>query len=129
MLLAIPGGLFDEAITAPLAAAFLADPLHRLVLAFDGDLVVGKTSGSILLSPDKPPEFFVNEVDMREAWQRRGVAKAMLALLIAELRAESITDVWIGTEHDNQPARALYRSAGGRVKESVVVYAWEAPGR
>jgi hypothetical protein len=61
-LCAVPEGLFDHPVDPGLAAAFLADPLHELVLAYEGELAVAFASGTVLLHPDKPPSMFVNEV-------------------------------------------------------------------
>ncbi len=55
VLLAVPEGLFDWPVDPVHAHAFLDDPLHEIVLAFEGDLAVGLASGTVLLHPDKPP--------------------------------------------------------------------------
>lgn len=110
LLTAIPDGLFDEAITPARAARFLADPLYCLILAFDGALVVGKASGTVLLSPDKEPGFFVNEVDVRDGWRQRGIARAMLAHLFAQLLAEGIDGAWRAMPRQN-PRCKRHRTA------------------
>ena len=44
------------------SAAYLAAPGHIMVLAFDGDLVVGQCAGVIHHHPDKVTELYVDEV-------------------------------------------------------------------
>ena len=54
-------GVFDKPIDACWTAEYLADARHHLVVALDGDQVVGMASGVQFLRPDKPPELWVNE--------------------------------------------------------------------
>ena len=123
-LLAVPDGLFDNPIDAEQAAAFLASPLHELVLAFDGDLVVGMASGTVLLHPDKAPAMFVNEVGTRESHLRQGIAKAATERLFEIARARGCQGIWLGTEADNAPALSLYRAMGGAEIQGVY-FGWD----
>lgn len=125
VLLAVDGGLFDNPIKPDQAAAFLNDPLHEIVLAFAGDDVVGMASGQVMLHPDKPPAFFVAEVGVREAYQRQGIAKKLCANLCAVARHRGCEGIWLATEADNTPARALYRSLQARETDGIVVYDWD----
>ena len=112
-LLAVPEGLFDNPVDNEQAEAFLNDPLHELVLAYDGDLAVGMASGTVLLHPDKQPSMFVNEVGVRDGWLKRGIGKAVTERMFAIARARGCIGIWLGTETDNEAALALYRSLGG----------------
>ncbi|MCC5976200.1 MAG: GNAT family N-acetyltransferase [Rubellimicrobium sp.] len=124
LLLAVTEGLFDHAIDPDQARAFLADPLHMLALAFDGDLAVGMASGTVLLHPDKQPSLFVNEVGTREEWERRGIATSVLEALFAAARARGCKGIWVATEPDNDAARGLYRKLGGD-EIDCVAYGWD----
>lgn len=112
LLLSVREGVFDNPIDPVQADAFLRDPLHELVLAFAGDLAVGMVSANVLLHPDKPPSMFINEVGTRDGWTRRGVATGLIGAMIGIARARGCKGVWLGTEKDNAPALALYRSLG-----------------
>ncbi len=70
-------------------------------------------TGTVLLHPDKPPAMFVNEVGVREEWQKQGIGRAVMERLIDVARARGCQGIWLGTEPDNEPALALYRSMGG----------------
>jgi ribosomal protein S18 acetylase RimI-like enzyme len=124
LLLAVPEGLFDEAVDAVQAAAFLADPMHEIMLAYDGDLAVGMVTGTILLHPDKPPSMFVNEVGTRDGWQRRGIARALTERFLDLARARGCEGIWLGTEPDNVPALGLYRMLGGQ-ELTFVGFGWD----
>jgi aminoglycoside 6'-N-acetyltransferase I len=124
LLLSVPEGLFDGPIDPVQAEAFLNDPGHVIVLAFAGDLAVGMATGTVLLHPDKPPAMFVNEVGVRDAWLRRGIGKAVTEHLFAIARARGCEGIWLGTEHDNSAALALYRSLGGDEVKGVY-FGWD----
>ena len=113
LLCAVEPGLFDADIRPDQARAFLNDPHHEMVLAFDGAQAVGMVSGTVLRHPDKPPAMFINEVGTRESHQRRGIATALTERMIEIARARGCEGVWLGTETDNLPARGLYRKLGG----------------
>jgi ribosomal protein S18 acetylase RimI-like enzyme len=113
LLLAVPPGLFDNALLPDQARAFLHSPANILLLAYDGDLAVGMATATILLHPDKPPALFVNEVGTRESHLRQGVATALMQRLIEIGRARGCEGIWLGTEPDNTAALGLYRKLGG----------------
>ena len=116
--------VFDNAVDPSQLARFVADAGHILVFARDGKRVLGFASGTVLLHPDKEPAFFVNEVDVLPERQREGIGKALCKQLIELAREKGCTSVWLATEADNTPARALYRSLKGRETDEVVVYEW-----
>lgn len=125
VLLGIEEGLFDNPIRADQADAFLNEPLHEIVLAFDDGMAVGMATGQIMLHPDKPPAFFVAEVGVRDAYLRRGIAKRMCAMLCDIARMRGCEGIWLATEEDNVPARALYRSLDATETQRIVVYDWD----
>ncbi len=112
-LLDAPDGLFDHPVDPAQAAAFLADPGHLIVFGTLGGAVAGFASGTVLLHPDKPPAFFVNEVGVRDGFRRRGVGRAVCAALFDAARARGCDGIWLGTEPDNEAALALYRALRG----------------
>ena len=125
VLMAVEEGLFDNAILPDQAEAFLNDGLHEMVLAFDGGDAVGMASGQVMYHPDKPPAFFVAEVGVRDAYQRRGIAKRLCAALLQIAKAKGCEGIWVATEGDNLPARALYRSLDARETTDIVVFDWD----
>jgi ribosomal protein S18 acetylase RimI-like enzyme len=107
-------GVFDNPVDQALAAEFLADPRHHICVAVEDGLVVGFASAVHYVHPDKPTELWINEVGVAPAFQRRGLAKAILQKLLSHARSLGCTEAWVLTDDDNAPARTLYRSAGGR---------------
>lgn len=101
--------VFDEPIHAERLLAYLSEPGHIMVLAFEGDLVVGQCAGVIHRHPDKPAELYVDEVGTGSTHLRRGIARMMMDELFAWGRELGCVEAWLGTETDNEPAKSLYR--------------------
>jgi ribosomal protein S18 acetylase RimI-like enzyme len=112
--------VFDNPIDTRWTAEFMADPRHHLVLALDGDLVVGMASAVHYVHPDKLPELWVNEVGVAPTHQNQGIGRRMMQTLFAHGRALGCTEAWLGTEVDNTAARRMYAAVGG--KEEMMVY-------
>ena len=124
LLTGVREGLFDHPLRPEQAAAFLADRGHMMVLALAADDAVGFASGTVLLHPDKAPAFVVNEVGVRDGWQRKGIGRRVSEGLIAAARARGCDGIWLGTEPDNLAALALYRSLGGKERR-FVGFGWD----
>lgn len=71
--------------------------------------------------PDKPAQLFINEVGVAESHRGKGVAKAVLAQLLARGKALGCSEAWVLTDEDNAAARGLYRAAGGAETQGVVM--------
>lgn len=96
-----------------------------MVFATLAERVVGMASGTVLLHPDKPPALFVNEVGVDEDLRNQGIGAALTQRLLDMGRARGCEGIWLATEGDNAPARALYRKLGARETKEIVVYDWD----
>ena len=115
-------GTFDNPIDPARAFAFLATRVNEIVVALDRGEVVGFASGTVLMHPDKPTGFFVNEVGVCEDMQRQGIASRLLERIIDLARERGCEEIWLATEGDNDPARGLYRKLGAEETEDIVMY-------
>jgi len=104
--------VFDAPIDPDRLAAFLADPSHMMIVALAGGEIVGQVAAVAHKHPDKPTELYVDEVAVTPALRRRGIARRMLAGMLALGKDLGCTEAWVGTETDNAAARALYASLG-----------------
>ena len=118
-------GVFDGPIDPRSTAEFLADPRHAICVALEDGIVLGFASGVRYVHPDKPPEFWINEVGVSAARRQRGLAKAILAELLAFAKSEGCREAWVLTDEVNGPARALYASAGGEESLGVVMVTFQ----
>ena len=105
---AIAPDVFDAPVDPRLLVAYLKEPNHFMVLAFEGDTVVGQCAAVLHRHPDKPTELYVDEVGTASTHRRRGVARLMLDAMFAWGRELGCTEAWLGTELDNTAARSLY---------------------
>jgi ribosomal protein S18 acetylase RimI-like enzyme len=121
----VRAGTFDNPIDPTQAWAFLSTGLNVLVVAIQAGEVVGFASGTVLLHPDKPPAFFVNEVGVHDSVQRQGIASRLMERLLDIVRDRGVRGIWLATELDNAAARGLYRKIGARESEGFVVYDWD----
>jgi ribosomal protein S18 acetylase RimI-like enzyme len=117
----VAAGVFDHAVEPRLAAEFLADPRHHMVVAMRDGVIVGMASALHYVHPDKPTELWINEVGVAPTEQRRGIGRRILAALLAEGRALGCTEAWLGTDESNTAARSLYAALGGREEPLVYV--------
>jgi ribosomal protein S18 acetylase RimI-like enzyme len=103
--------------------ALLADPRTLMLVAFDREEPVG-----FVLAHELPRRhgdrsgLFVYEVDVAARHRRRGVASQLLERLAGLARERGIAQGFVLTDPDNDAANALYRSAGGEVEGTDVVW-------
>lgn len=109
----VADGVFDNDVDPKLTAEFLNDPRHALCVAIVDGVVAGMASGVRYVHPDKPSEFWVNEVGVAPAFHRQGLGKRIMTELLAHARRQGCREAWVLTDDDNTAARALYGSAGG----------------
>jgi aminoglycoside 6'-N-acetyltransferase I len=109
----VAAGVFDHDVDPALAAEFLHDPRHHLVVAIEDGSVVGFASGVHYVHPDKPAELWINEVGVAPSHQRRGLGKQLLRAIFARGRELGCREAWVLTSPANGPAVLLYEAVGG----------------
>lgn len=117
-------GTFDNPVDPTQAYAFLATRVNAIVVALSQGEVVGFASGTVLMHPDKPPFFFINEVSVHEDFRRRGVGRRLVDRICDQAWDRGCAGIWLATEADNAAARGLYKSADARETGDIVVYDW-----
>jgi aminoglycoside 6'-N-acetyltransferase I len=113
--------VFDEPVVPDRLRDYLDTTGHLMVLAFEGDLVVGQCAAVIHRHPDKPAELYVDEVGTASTHRRKGIARAMLEEMFAWGRELGCEEAWLGTELDNEAANALYRGYAP-VEDAAIQY-------
>jgi ribosomal protein S18 acetylase RimI-like enzyme len=117
--------VFDHPVQRPLAEQFLASPNNYIAVAIASDVVVGMASGLSYLHPDKPRQFFINEVGVADRMQGRGIGKRLVGRLLDLARTLGCHEAWVATEEGNTAARALYASLHGKEDDDrAVVFTW-----
>jgi aminoglycoside 6'-N-acetyltransferase I len=117
--------VFDEPIHPERMRAYLRTPGHLLVLALEGDLVVGQVAAVVHRHPDKPVELYIDEVGTASTHRRRGIAREMMVEMFAWGRELGCEDAWLGTELDNVEANGLYQGIKRGPGEKMIYYEFE----
>jgi len=120
----IAHGVFDEAIKPSQRDAFLAEENHHMLLAVSDGQVVGMASAVKYLHPDKLPSLWINEVGVGDDWLRQGIAKKLMDTMLQLSEELGCEEAWLGTESDNAPALALYRSLNGE-EDAGAYFTWD----
>lgn len=118
----VADGVFDRAIRPEMLRRFLVHPEHHMAVALEGRVVVGMCTANEYLHPDKDVQAWINELGVAPTHRRRGIGRALVVAMLDRLRGRGVPRVWIATEHDNEPARAIYRSLLPEVTGGIVMY-------
>jgi len=107
--------------------ALLHDDRTIFLAALDDETPVGFLFGYDLpRRHGNPSIFFVYEVDVEPAWQRRGVATQLFRELERILCARGVREAFVLTNASNEPAMRLYESVGGvRPNDDDVMWDFE----
>ncbi len=116
--------VFDEPIHDERLAAYLQEPNHLMILAFDAGIVVGQCAAVVHRHPDKVTELYVDEVGTASTHLRQGIATRMVEAMFDWGRELGCREAWLGTELDNLEANGLYRKLGGKA-EHMHYYEYE----
>jgi ribosomal protein S18 acetylase RimI-like enzyme len=120
----VAGDVFGGPIDRDRLAAYLAAPDHHMLVAIHAGEVVAQVAAVIHRHPDKATELYIDEVGVTPALQRQGLARRMLEQMLALGKTLGCEEAWVGTEHDNDPARGLYESRGAAA-EPFVMYVYK----
>lgn len=112
--------VFDEAVSRDRLFAYLRSPGHHMLVArVDGE-IVAQVAAVVHRHPDKTAELYLDEVGVTPALQRQGIAGRMVDMMLGLGRELGCGESWVGAEHDNVAARALYRGRGGEESDFVM---------
>jgi aminoglycoside 6'-N-acetyltransferase I len=114
--------VFDEPMHAERLEAYLLEPGHLMILAFEDNLVVGQCAAVIHRHPDKATELYIDEVGTASTHRRQGVALRMVEAMFEWGRELGCAEAWLGTKLDNDPANALYRRLRPLEDEAIQYY-------
>lgn len=96
------------------SARFLSSPDNLLLLATRGGHVCGVLVGHRLQRLDqRRAEVLLYSIDVREEFRRQGIGSRLIEATRTWAAEVGADEVWVLTERSNNPAMALYRSAGG----------------
>lgn len=116
--------VFDEPIDLTRLAAYVAEPNHLMVVAVSDGQVIGQARGVIHRHPDLPTELYIDNLGVTPERRRERLATSLLDALAAWAVDLGCEEAWVGTEPDNEAAKALYERRGGQA-EAVAMFVFE----
>ncbi len=86
----------------------------------------GFASSRFELKPyDQEKWLYIDELDVCADQRRKGAGNAIMLTLLELAKSNDCEEVWLGTEVDNIPANALYRSLVPDEVEQFIGYTYE----
>lgn len=107
---------------------FLAYPHYDPALwriAWEGDQVVGMVLGFV--NAEENAAFgrsrgYTEDIAVRQAWRRKGIASALLAESLRALRGRGLSQAALGVDAENPRALSLYQGLGFRTASEWVTF-------
>lgn len=85
----------------------LSNPLSDWLVAEEDGKLIGYVG-----SQSVPPEADVMNLAVAPEWRKKGIGRALMAALIAQLHSRGITALFLEVRISNLPAQNLYRGLG-----------------
>lgn len=103
---------------------FLSSSDRYYLIASIGDEIVGAIHGYKLLHPTGVTYMYIDEVDTMANHRRKGIARTMMRSVFELAKNWGCSEAWLGTEHDNEPAKALYEGLEPHETEHGPIYSY-----
>jgi aminoglycoside 3-N-acetyltransferase I len=120
--------LFDSSPVEAAARRYLADEDCVFLLAYDGPDVAGFVRGTLLPQIETARrQMFLYEIDVAPAFQRRGIATALVNALATVAKEAGCNEMFVFTNRSNYAAMRLYETTGGVTEaddEQMFVYSF-----
>jgi ribosomal protein S18 acetylase RimI-like enzyme len=117
--------LFDEGMTwdPEQGERFLIHPDTLLLVArWDGEACGFLSAYRLPRFDRRRAEVLLYEIGVQEPFQRRGAGRALVEEAKRWAAEADADELWVLTEDDNVPARALYTATGGREDLDVTMF-------
>ena len=117
--------LFDHSFKPDATARFLASDTHHIFVAYVDDEVAGFTTGVEMTHPDKGTEMMLYELEVAEAFRRRGIGTALADALKEFAQQQGCYGMWTLTEDENVAALNTYEKSGSARAKNEVMLNWD----
>ena len=119
--------LFDEGMSwdAEQGQQFLGHPDTLLLVArWDGKACGFLSAYRLQRFDRRGAEALLYEIGVAEPFQRRGVGRALVEEAKQWAKDVGAGELWVLTEDDNAPARALYAATGGQDESGLTMFTY-----
>ena len=120
--------MFDEGVSwdTEQGRRFLAHPDTLLLVArWNGEARGFLTAYRLQRFDRRRAEVLLYEIGVDEPFQRRGVGRALVEEAKRWATDVGADELWVMTEDDNAPARALYVATGGREETGLTMFDYD----
>ncbi len=93
---------------------------HVLVARSGESILGGLTAYELKKYKNETTEMFLYEIGVEEVHRRKGVAAKLIDGLKQICRQKGISEIFVITEMDNEPAKKLYEKSGGEFEETAI---------
>jgi ribosomal protein S18 acetylase RimI-like enzyme len=62
---------------------------------------------------------YLYDIEVAEAHRRKGAGRLLIEAALRHLKTDGVTELWLGTDTDNEAAQALYRATGAQRSEGA----------
>lgn len=121
---AVLPGFADRMVGHGAPEAFLTDPATFAFGAWVDGVPAGLAWGVQMRSPSGRHISYLHELDVREAFRRRGIGSRLVSASMALARERGSSRFWLSTGGHNAVAQSLYESLGGDRKPLGDVNYW-----
>ena len=101
----------------------LRSDFHVVVALENGMLVGGLTAYELKKYKIEDTEMFLYEIGVEENHRRKGIGKGLIEFLKNICLKKEISEIFVATEMDNEPAKTLYKATGGNF-EATAIYSF-----
>ena len=116
--------LFDHSIKSDATTRFLASDTHHIFVAYVDNEAVGFTTGVEMTHPDKGTEMLLYELEVADAFRRRGIGSALVFALKEFAQQQGCYGMWVLTEDDNVAGLKTYEKTGGSRVDDQAMLSW-----
>ena len=96
-----------------------------LLLAYEGEKIVGDAMCYVMYHPSGEDHFYIHELDTHPDHRRQGIGEALIREALSIAKEMGMYEAWVGTEHDNEPAKALYQKLGPYEVDNGPTYSYK----
>jgi ribosomal protein S18 acetylase RimI-like enzyme len=119
--------MFDEGVSWDVEQGqrFLTHPDTLLLVArWDGEACGFLSAYRLQRFDRRGAEVLLYEIGVEEPFQRRGVGRALVEEAKRWAADVGADELWVLTEDDNTPTRALYAATGGREETGLTMFVY-----
>jgi ribosomal protein S18 acetylase RimI-like enzyme len=120
--------MFDEGVSwdAEQGQRFLAHPDTLLLVArWDGKACGFLSAYRLQRFDRRGAEVLLYEIGVEEPFQQRGIGRALVEEAKRWAADVGADELWVLTEDDNAPARALYSATRGREETGLTMFTYD----